>query len=117
MIDRNQLMSVAEALASLSTVPAPTLGLDLDAPLESSPILWQIMTNHWPGRIFGFTTVEDDAQSLINRLNLRCDELIVAETAEAKAEAIYRSGVLAVISGDEQVLRRIPSDRVRLHLI
>lgn len=116
-MNAEQVRTVAEAIANLGSIPAPTLGIDLDGLLDTAPIFLRVLTSCWPGRVFGFTRNEADARLVVERLGLRLDEVVVVITTDAKAEAIYRSGVLAIVSNDDRLLERIPNDRARLHLL
>jgi len=116
-MNAEQVRLAADAIANLGSIPSPSLGIDLDGLLDTAPIFLRVLTSCWPGRVVGFTCNEADARAAVQRLCLRLDELVVVSTTEAKADAIYRSGVLVVVSDDEALLRRIPNDRARLHLL
>lgn len=116
-MNTEQLRNVAEAIGKLGDIPSPNLGVDLDSVLDAAPIFLRVLTSCWPGRVFGFSSNEEEARLTVQRLCLQVDELIVVSTTEAKFGAIYRSGVLVVISDNDTMLRRIPNDRARLRLL
>lgn len=118
MNDKHDAEQVIEALEAVSVIPYPALGIDLDGPLDDHAIFFRLLAHHWPGKVVGFSTVSvRGTQMLVEQLKLHCDDLIVAENAEAKANAIVRSGVLAVVSHDFSVAVQLPADRARLWLV
>jgi hypothetical protein len=116
-MNTEQVRSAADVLAKIGDIPPPNLGIDLDSVLEAAPIFIRVLASSWAGRVIGFTGNEGDARLTVQRLGLRCDEVVVVATTEEKADAIYRSGVLAIVSDHEGLLRRIPNDRTRLHVL
>ena len=118
MSETHDAEQITEALEALSVIPYPSLGIDLDGPLDDQAIFFRLLAHHWPGKVIGFSTVSvRGTQMLVEQLKLHCDDLIVAESAEAKANAIARSGVLAVVSHDFSVAVQLPADRARLWLV
>ena len=118
MNDKHEAEQITEALEAVSVIPYPALGIDLDGPLDDHAIFFRLIAHHWPGKVIGFSTVSvRGTEMLVEQLKLHCDDVIVAESAEAKAAAIARSGVLAVISHDFSVAIEIPADRARLWLV
>lgn len=114
----NDVQELAEALADMAVIPFPAVGIDVDAPLDDQVIFIRALALNWPGRVLAFTAKNERvARATMQRLKLRCDDLILAETAEAKVEAISRSGVLAVISHDYVALSQLPADRTRLWVV
>ncbi|HVX12175.1 MAG TPA: hypothetical protein VHC22_13420 [Pirellulales bacterium] len=109
---------VAEEQDDISVIPYPSLGIDLDAPLEEQAIFVRLLAHHWPGKVIGFSTMTMRATEMtIEQLKLHTDDLIVAESPQAKADAVARSGVSAVVSHDFSVVSQLPVDRARLWLV
>ena len=118
MSEPHDAEQVIEALEAVSVIPYPSLGIDLDGPLDDHAIFFRVLAHHWPGKVIGFSTVSVRGTELIvEQLKLHCDDLIVAENTDAKADAIIRRGVLAVVSHDFNVVMQLPADRARLWLV
>jgi hypothetical protein len=106
---------IVEEQEDISVVPYPSLGIDLDAPLDEQAIFIRLLAHHWPGKVIGFSTkTMRGTEMVVEQLRLHTDDLIVAESPQAKAEAIVKSGVLAAISHDFAVLSLLPTDRAKL---
>jgi hypothetical protein len=116
-IESDDVQSIGDVLMDLSTIPWPTLAIDLDSPLTTTPIFFKVLLKHWPGRIIGCTCNSSRAQATVGRLGLELHELISVETTAEKGKAICRSGAMAIVSTDYDMLRQIPPDRVRLLML
>lgn len=116
-IESDDVQSIGDVLMDLSTIPWPTLGIDLDSQLTTTPIFFKVLLRHWPGRIIGYSCDSSRAQATLDRLGLELHELISAETTAEKGKAICRSGAIATISTDYDMLCQVPPDRVRLLML
>lgn len=117
MYDKRDVEKIAGALTFISEMPYPSLGIDLDAPLADHPIFFRLLAKHWPGKVIGFSASNArEAELIAQRLELRCDDVIVVESPEAKADAIVDSGVLAMISHDVNVVNQDLPYRAKLWL-
>src|SRR5690242_8135803 len=118
MNKKEDVQELADALADIAVVPFPAIGIDVDASLDAQMIFIRALALNWPGRIVAFSNKKKQvAKVALDRLKLRCDDLILAETPEAKVEAITRTGVVAMISHDYVILSQLPADRTRLLII
>ena len=118
MSDKHDVEEITDEQDDISVVPYPSLGIDLDAPLEDQAIFIRLLAHHWPGKVIGFSTkTMRGTEMVVEQLRLHTDDLIVAESPQAKADAIARSGVLAIVSHDFNVMSQLPVDRARLWLV
>lgn len=117
-INNDHIKAVAEVLASLATIPLPSLGIDLDAPVGGFLMLFKRLVLRWQGSLFGFgSEAEQAADADLATLKLCCERVIVVSSADEKVQAVCESGVSVFISHDLRLLERIPHDRMRLHLL
>jgi len=110
---RDDINEVADATNSLSDNPAPSLGIDLDGCVDEHPIFFQTLTRNWPGKVFvvSFRSDRDKALADLAEHNIRCDELILVDSFDAKADVIVEKGILIFFDDQPEMLRNIPDNR------
>lgn len=90
------------------------LGIDLDCQLDRAADFLHALTACWQGSIIGFMVDKSAGVEEMQRLGIDCHQLFGVTSSAAKAQAVCDTGVVAIISDDEHVLRRISNDVVRL---
>jgi hypothetical protein len=100
----------ADAMARMSEIPAPTLGLDLDGVLDESPIFFGLLTSVWPGKVVIVTYRSDRARAEADlaELGIRYDELVLVARLEAKAQVIVEKGIKIYIDDQPEALKGVP---------
>ena len=93
-----------------STMPSPSIGIDLDGTIDEAPIFFRLLSAHWPGKVF-IITYRDDRQKAVDRLaefHIRYDELILVSTFAEKAKVIQDRGILTYFDDMDEMLSDIP---------
>ena len=90
------------------------LGIDLDCDLDQAATFLLALTTCWQGSIVGFMVDKVLGVESIGRLGIDCHQLFAVTDPQAKAQAISDTGLFAIISSDEQVLRSVSNDIVRV---
>ena len=110
---RNQINDVADALHSLSDIPYPSLGIDLDGCVDECPIFFQILVHRWPGKVFviSFRNDRAKAEADLARYQIQYDELILVDSFDAKSEVIVEKGILVYFDDQPEMLKNIPPER------
>jgi hypothetical protein len=108
-----QLKEVSKILTDIFTVPAPSLGIDIDGCVDECPIFFRILTSVWPGKVFVVTYRDDEAKARadLEGRGIRFDELFLVTSLEAKAEVIEREGILVFFDDQPECLKQVDSMR------
>ncbi len=95
---------------SLLKAPAPSLGIDLDGCVDEMPVFFNVLTNSWPGKVFVITYRSDraKAETDLRKFKIRCDELILVSSFDAKAEVVVEKGILVYFDDQPEMLKRMP---------
>ncbi|WP_437191326.1 hypothetical protein [Planctomicrobium sp. SH527] len=113
MIDdrKAQISEVAAALQSLSSIPYPSLGIDLDGCVDECPIFFQLLTGCWPGKVFVISYRNNREKTIadLEKQGIRYDELILVDSFEAKAKVIEQKGILVYFDDQPEMLKGVSS--------
>jgi len=115
---KNQLHELTEALISLTEIPYPNLGIDIDGCIDESPIFFQFLSHCWKGKVT-IITFRDDREKAIRDLakfNIRYDELILVDSFEAKAEIVARENIQIYFDDQPEMIKNMP-DKVNVMLV
>lgn len=99
--------------ASIATRPffdAPAIGLDLDGCIDEAPAWFRILSRIWPGPVY-VITYRNDAEKAhrdVARFGIQCDEVIVVNRFEAKAEVIAERNISVYFDDQDEILLHIP---------
>ncbi|MFN8763133.1 MAG: hypothetical protein ACK5ZC_01535 [Pirellulaceae bacterium] len=106
---KKQIQEVSKILTDLFTVPAPSLGIDIDGCVDESPIFFRLLTKCWPGKVYviSFRSDRAKAEADLAKYHIRYDELILVASLESKAEVIQREGILGFFDDQPEVLKGI----------
>lgn len=106
---KRQVSIVAEALNNLIDPMYPTLGIDINGCVDEAPILFQLLTKYWPGKVYVISIGNDydKTKAYLDRKNIRCDELILVNSMEEKAEVIGRKGIMTFIDDQPEFLTKV----------
>jgi hypothetical protein len=87
-----------------------TLGLDLDGTIDEAPGFFEGLTHAWSGRVVIITFRSDRAKAELDlqRFRIRYDELILADSLEAKARIIEEQGIGVYFDDQPETLKHIP---------
>ncbi len=108
---------VEEVASNLSTLPYPSIGIDIDGCADEAPIFFSLLTKYWLGKVFviSFRSDRAKAESVLAANNIRCDELILVNSFEAKARIISEKGIGVFFDDQPEALKNIsPSCQVML---
>ena len=93
------------------------LGIDLDSDFTEYPEAFQFIATNWQDQIIGYMIDKQFGVESMRELDIECSQLFGLVDLESKAEAVSQSGATIIISDDEQFLRLISADKVRLLLL
>lgn len=107
-----QIKEAADALESISSVPYPSLGIDLDGCVDECPIFFKLLADRWPGKVFVLSYRNDRAKTEADlaRFDIRYDELILVNSFGAKAEVIVEKGISVYFDDQPEMLKNVPPD-------
>lgn len=93
------------------------LGLDLDSDFTRYSEAFQFIATNWQDQIIGFMVDKQFGVESMRKLGIECSQLFGLLDLESKVESVSQSGTTIIISDDEQFLRLISADKVRLLLL
>lgn len=107
---REHLPHTLKAMENLFDIPYPSLGIDLDGCVDEAPIFFRLLTTYWPGKVFVITYRSDHAKAEKDVLesDIRCDELILVDSFDAKAEVIIEKGIMVYFDDQPEMLKNVP---------
>jgi hypothetical protein len=113
MADKQEIKQVAEVMAGLSSMPQPSIGLDIDGCIDEAPVFFRILSHNWPGDVFviSYRKERAPAEAVLAKFNIRYDELILVDSLDAKAEVISRRGISIFFDDQPECLKDIDSMR------
>ena len=96
-----------------SKILSPSFGVDIDGCIDEAPIFFQILYQYWPGKVFIISFRDDCTKAIevLDRYNIRYDELILVDSLEAKADAIKKHGILIFFDDQPECLKNVDSMR------
>jgi len=112
----DQNTSSKETPAAHRSLPALTLGIDLDGCCDESPF-FRFLTNVWPGDVIVVTYRRDREKAVTDLENygIRFDDVVLVDSFDAKAEVIAERGIAFYIDDQPEMMRNI-SPRVGVML-
>jgi len=95
-----------------SVTPYPRMGLDLDGLFDEYPIFFKTIASHWPGKVYIITYRDnrETTEAYIKAQNIRCDELILVNSFEEKAEVIERENICLYFDDQPEMLQNVSSN-------
>jgi len=101
---------VADRLIGLTETPSPSLGLDLDGCIDEAPLFFRLLSRLWPGTVFvvSYRSDRSKAEADLTRFGVRCDELILVDSFDAKAKVIVEKGILVFFDDQPEMLKNVP---------
>ena len=110
---RSILEDFKQGLDTLSWVPYPSLGIDIDGCIDECPIFFEVLTHFWPGKVFvvSFRSDRSKAEADLRSRNIRYDELILVQSLTAKAAVIRDQGILVFFDDQPECLQDIGAQR------
>lgn len=108
---KDQVRSVADAFNMLSSMPYPSIGIDLDGTIDEAPVFFRTLTSCWPGKVFVITYRRDRAKAEhdLRLHNVRWDELILVSSFDAKACVIAEHGIGIYFDDQDEMTSNIPA--------
>lgn len=108
--NKDGVKDLINSVAEVFSVPKPTLGIDIDGCIDVCPISFQLITRCWPGDVVVVSYRNDrgKATELLSQYAIRCDELILVNSLEAKAQVIVDRGILVFFDDQPESLKDIP---------
>jgi hypothetical protein len=107
----------AEILEEVLSQSMPALGIDIDGCVDEAPVFFQLLTKHWPGKVFviSYRSNREKAVADLAKHQIHYHELILVSSMQAKAEVIRLNGILVFFDDQPEVLKGIsPSTQVML---
>ena len=114
---KKQISETGGILEGLLSTPMPSLGIDIDGCVDEAPLFFQLLTKHWPGKVFVISYRSDraKAEADLAKYRIHYHELILVSSMQAKAEVIRLNGILVFFDDQPEVLKGIsPSTQVML---
>jgi hypothetical protein len=103
-------MNVEEVLTAVHTMPAPSLGIDLDGTIDESPAFFSMLTRIWPGNIYIITYRDDpNIEADLNKFHIKFTEIVSVASFAQKAKEIEKRGISVFFDDMDEVLLHIPS--------
>jgi hypothetical protein len=108
---KDQIAQTAALLIRVCNQPYPTLGVDLDGCCDESRF-FSILTHVWPSSVFVITmrSNRSQAESDLQRYDIRYTELVLVDSFEAKSEVIARRGISFFIDDQPEMLKGVQSN-------
>jgi hypothetical protein len=107
----------AEILEEVLSRSMPALGIDIDGCVDEAPVFFQLLTKHWPGKVFviSYRSNREKAVADLAKYQIHYHELILVNSMQAKAEVIRVNGIIVFFDDQPEVLKGIsPSTQVML---
>jgi len=84
-----------------------TVGLDLDGTITDAPKFFSAWTHSWPGRVVIITYRNDREKTMadLEQLEIRYDDLVLADRMDAKAAVIAELGVTLYVDNQPEMLK------------
>ncbi|MEZ5944644.1 MAG: hypothetical protein R3C18_24925 [Planctomycetaceae bacterium] len=102
-----------EAIKNLCDPPRNqvTLGIDIDGVCDEANSFFNPLSHIWPGKvvIISYRSDRKKAESDLDRLGIRYDELVLVNSFEAKAKEVSRLGVAVFFDDQPEMLKEMPS--------
>lgn len=89
---------------------AINLGLDLDGLLDEANDFFRLFADIWPGKVVVISYRNDyaKAESDLERLGIRYDELVLVDSFDAKADVIAEKNVKVYFDDQPEMLKNVP---------
>lgn len=98
-----------------------SLGINLDGCVDEAPVLFELLTHHWPGVVFVVTYRKDrtKTEADLAGFGVRYDELILVDSFDAKAGVIVEKRISVYFDDQPEVGGRAKSLEARFdeHLV
>lgn len=88
---------------------SPSIGIDIDGCITDFPIIFQVLSQSWPGKVFIISmrfNKEQTAKYLADK-NVRFDEIHLVSSFEEKAEVIKKHGISAFFDDQPEIIKTV----------
>ena len=101
-----------KAIVNVLEIPFPSVGIDIDGCIDELPIFFQGLTTGWQGKVFiiSYRNDVEAAKKVLEKYNIRYDELILVNSFEEKAKVIEENGISFFFDDQPEILKHIPAD-------
>jgi hypothetical protein len=91
--------------------PPLTLGLDLDGCITDAPEFFRALSRAWPGEVIVVTYRRDRGKAVddLAAHGIRCDDVVLVDSFDQKAEVIAERGVGVFIDDQPEMLKNVPA--------
>lgn len=88
----------------------PAIGIDLDGCIDEATPFFKALTHSWPGKTYVITFRSDaeKARRDVEGFGIKCDEVVLVSSFEAKADVIAEKGVSIYFDDQDEILMHIP---------
>lgn len=109
MKDKKQIKELGETMSRVFDPYQPSLAIDIDGCVDEAPIFFQILTQLWPGKVFviSLRNNHEKTKAYLDSKRIRCDELVLVNFFEEKAEVIKNNGIMVFIDDQPEVLNHV----------
>ena len=84
----------------------PAIGIDLDGCIDEATPFFKALTHSWPGKTYVITFRSDaeKARRDVEGFGIKCDEVVLVSSFEAKADVIAEKGVSIYFDDQDEIL-------------
>ena len=88
----------------------PAIGIDLDGCIDEPPRFFSTLSHVWPGKIYVITYRRDHQKAVdyLRQFGIKCDEVILVDRFEAKAEVIEERQIGVYFDDQDEMLMHVP---------